>query len=165
MSAERPASTTSPTSSLPPLQFQYRGHDILDLLKDARNYNRWLADQVLVAKPGHSTRTVDLGAGRGTFSDLVRARGLNVECVEPDADNRRELHRLGFIVRGALQEFDSESLDYIFSLNVLEHVDEDEALVAAAFSRLRHGGRFFVFVPAFPILWSRLDDHVEHARR
>jgi hypothetical protein len=48
---------------------------------------------------------------------------------------------------------------------VLEHVPEDEALVRAVFSRLRSGGLFFIFVPAFPILWSRLDDYVEHQRR
>lgn len=64
-----------------------------------------------------------------------------------------------------MEERDPESCDYVYTLNVLEHVPDDEALVRIVFSRLRKGNRFFIFVPAFPILWSSLDDHVEHQRR
>ena len=64
-----------------------------------------------------------------------------------------------------MDEHEPESLDYVYTLNVLEHVADDEALVRAALSRLRRGGRIFIYVPAFPILWSTLDDHVEHKRR
>ncbi|MFL6583420.1 MAG: class I SAM-dependent methyltransferase [Chthoniobacterales bacterium] len=135
------------------------------MLKDARNYNNWLADQVFAAQPADAKRVLDLGAGRGTFSELLRARGLKVECVEPDPDNQQELRRLGFSVHPSLDDLEPESVDYTFTLNVLEHVRDDQALAAAAFSRLRTGGRFFVFVPAFRLLWSRLDDHVQHERR
>jgi SAM-dependent methyltransferase len=146
-------------------QFQYRGHDILDLLKDARNYNSWLVDQVITAAPPRAAKIVDLGAGRGTFAEMLRVRGLDVRCVEPDAENQVVLREIGFQVATGLEEHEPGSCDYIYTLNVLEHVPEDEALVRVAFSRLRNGGRFFIFVPAFPILWSRLDDHVEHQRR
>jgi SAM-dependent methyltransferase len=135
------------------------------LLKDARNYNGWLADQVLAARPAHSTKIADLGAGRGTFAELLRARGLEVSCIEPDPENQAVLRQLGFPVQAAAEEHEPESLDYVYTLNVLEHVPDDGALVGAVFSRLRKGGRLFVFVPAFPVLWSRLDDHVEHQRR
>jgi SAM-dependent methyltransferase len=153
----RPSTATSP--------FQYRGHDILDLLKEARNYNGWLTDQVLAAKPAHSAKVADLGAGRGTFAERLRARGLEVSCIEPDPENQAVLRQLGFPVQAATEEHEPESLDYVYTLNVLEHVPDDGALVRAVFSRLRKGGRLFVFVPAFPVLWSRLDDHVEHQRR
>jgi len=146
-------------------QFQYRGHDILDLLKEARNYNRWLADQVVAAAPPQAGKIVDLGAGRGTFAEMLRARGLEVNCVEPDPENQIVLRENGFPVATGMEEHEPGSCDYIFTLNVLEHVPEDEALVRVAFSRLRNCGRLFVFVPAFPILWSRLDDYVEHQRR
>lgn len=64
-----------------------------------------------------------------------------------------------------MEEHGPKSLDYVYTLNVLEHVPDDESLVRAVFTRLRSGGLFFVFVPAFPILWSKLDDHVQHQRR
>lgn len=96
---------------------------------------------------------------------MLRARGLEASCVEPDAENQSVLRRLGFQVQAAMDEYPLASLDYVYTLNVLEHVPDDETLVRAVFSRLRSGGRLFVFVPAYPVLWSRFDDYVEHQRR
>jgi SAM-dependent methyltransferase len=151
--------------SSPVSQFQYRGHDILDLLKEARNYNRWLITQVSSAKPPGAQTIVDLGAGRGTFAEALRLLGVDVDCVEPDPGNQAVLRDSGLRVRTSMDEHEPGSCDYVYTLNVLEHVPNDEALIRSVFSRLRSGGHFFVFVPAFPILWSSLDDHVEHQRR
>jgi SAM-dependent methyltransferase len=165
MSAKLPASSDVSMSSRRMAPFEYRGHDILDLLKRAKNYNRWLTDQVLAAKPPGARKIIDLGAGRGTFAEMLRARGLEIDCVEPDPENQGLLREIGFPVQATINEQEIESIDYIYTLNVLEHVPEDKELVRAIFSRLRRGGRLFVFVPAFPLLWSRLDDHVQHQRR
>lgn len=165
MSAQPPAPLESSPLPTANSSFQYRGHDILDLLKEARNYNRWLTDQVYSAKPPGAARIADLGAGRGTFAEMLRERGLEIACVEPDPENQVILRQSGFSVQATLDEHEPESLDYVYTLNVLEHVPDDEALVRAVFSRLRKGGRLFIFVPAFPVLWSRLDDYVEHQRR
>lgn len=120
---------------------------------------------MVAAKPSGAARIVDLGAGRGTFAEMLRARGLEIECVEPDPENQVTLRENGFLVQAGMDEHDPESIDYVYTLNVLEHVPDDEGLVREVFSRLRRGSRLFIFVPAFPILWSRLDDHVEHQRR
>jgi SAM-dependent methyltransferase len=120
---------------------------------------------VIAARPPTAAKIVDLGAGRGTFAEMLRARGLKIECVEPDPANQVKLHELGFPVQAGMEECEPESIDYVYTLNVLEHVPDDKALVGEVFSRLRSGGRLFIFVPAFPILWSRLDDYVEHQRR
>jgi SAM-dependent methyltransferase len=162
MSSQPPAPLQPSTATS---LFQYRGHDILDLLKDARNYNSWLTDQIIAAKPTHAAKIADLGAGCGTLAEMLRARGLDVCCVEPDPENQAVLRRLGFSVEAAMEEKEPESLDYVYTLNVLEHVPDDEALVGVVFSRLRKGGRLFIFVPAYPVLWSRLDDCIEHQRR
>ena len=163
--SSKPVSLQPSPPSTASSSFRYRGHDILDLLKGARNYNRWLANQVVAAKPPHATKIADLGAGRGTFAEMLRARGLEIDCVEPDPENQTILRERGFPVQTSINEHEAESIDYVYTLNVLEHVPEDEELVRAVFSRLRRGGRLFIFVPAFPLLWSRLDDHVEHQRR
>ncbi len=96
---------------------------------------------------------------------MLRARGLQIECVEPDAANQALLRELGFTVHTGMEDIAAGEVDYVFTLNVLEHVPDHEALVQAVFSTLRAGGRLFIFVPAFPVLWSRLDDYVEHQRR
>ena len=154
-----------PLHSIANSLFQYRGHDILDLLKDARNYNRWLADQVIAAKPSDAKQVVDLGAGRGTFAEMLRTAGWEINCVEPDRENQLILRERGFAVQATMGEHEPESLDYVYTLNVLEHVPKDEDLLRDVFSRLRSGGRLFIFVPAFPMLWSELDNYVEHQRR
>ena len=165
MSAQPPAPIQSSAVSTANSSFQYRGHDILDWLREARNYNRWVAGQVYSARPGAARKIADLGAGRGTFAEMLRARGWGIECVEPDPENQAILRQNGFPVVATMEEHEPESIDYVYTLNVLEHVPDDEALARAIFSRLRKGGRLFIFVPAFPILWSRLDDYVEHQRR
>ncbi len=115
--------------------------------------------------PRDARKITDLGAGGGTFPEMLRARGFEADCVEPDPENQTILRRLGFSVAATMEEHEPESIDYVYTLNVLEHVPDDEALTRAVFSRLRRGGRLFIFVPAFPILWSALDDYVEHQRR
>lgn len=163
--SSNPASAQPLPPSTAGSRFQYRGHDVLDLLKGARNYNRWLADQVWAAKPSQTAKIVDLGAGLGTFAEMLRARGLAIDCVEPDHENQAILRDLGFPVKTTIDDHEAESIDYVYTLNVLEHVPEDEELVQAVFARLRRGGHLFIFVPAFPVLWTSLDDHVEHQRR
>ena len=165
MSAEPPAPFHSPPPSTASPPFHYRGHDILDLLKEATNYNRWLTDQVVAAKPPGAAQIADLGAGRGTFAEMLRARGLEISCIEPDPENQIILRQSGFSVRATMDEHEAGTIDYVYTLNVLEHVPNDEDLLRAVFNRLRRGGRLFIFVPAFPILWSRLDDDVQHQRR
>jgi SAM-dependent methyltransferase len=165
MSAKLPASLQPSPPSTSHFPFQFRGHDILDLLREARNYNRWLTNKIIAGKPLRAAKIADLGAGRGTLAEMLRARGLGISCVEPDPENQAVLRRLGFQVHSTMEEYELGSLDYVYTLNVLEHVNDDEALVRVAFSRLRRGGRIFIYVPAFPILWSTLDDHVEHRRR
>jgi SAM-dependent methyltransferase len=53
----------------------------------------------------------------------------------------------------------------IFTSNVLEHIEDDRAVLASLRERLSPGGVLIVFVPAFMLLWTRLDDKVGHFRR
>lgn len=115
--------------------------------------------------PADASTVVDLGSGRGTFSELLRQRGVPVTCVEPDTENQQLLCDLGFTVDAGVDTLRAGSVDFVFTLNVLEHVPEDDILVRQVLTCLRPGGRLFIFVPAFPVLWSPLDDYVEHQRR
>ncbi len=57
------------------------------------------------------------------------------------------------------------SVDAIASLNVLEHVAEDESALAEMRRVLRPGGRAAVVVPAGPGLYDFYDRHLQHERR
>jgi hypothetical protein len=50
-------------------------------------------------------------------------------------------------------------------MDVLEHVDDDVALLKEYMDKVPHGSRFLITVPAFQFLWSGHDDFLEHKRR
>jgi len=58
-----------------------------------------------------------------------------------------------------------QAYDVIGAFDVLEHVDDDRAVIARVRQALRPGGRFVLTVPQYKWMWSRLDDIVEHKRR
>lgn len=142
----------------------YSGIDNLEVLENAVNYNRFLIDAVVRASVGGNT-AIDFGAGEGTLSAAARERGLNVTCVEPDPRLRERLRGMGFEVYADLGEVEDESQEFIYSINVLEHIEDDEASLVELFSKLRPGGRFFLYIPALNLLFSSMDRKIGHYRR
>lgn len=55
--------------------------------------------------------------------------------------------------------------DLVALLDVLEHVEEDRASLAALGRKLAPGGRLLITVPAMPWLWSSHDEAHHHKRR
>ncbi|MEX0643759.1 MAG: methyltransferase domain-containing protein, partial [Parvularculaceae bacterium] len=53
----------------------------------------------------------------------------------------------------------------VMMIDVIEHVDDDVALIADYARRAAPGARFVVSVPAFDFLWSSHDEFLEHRRR
>lgn len=111
-------------------------------------------------------RILDVGCGDGVLLDRLGAWG-HAEGIEPDAQTlgpdaaHRQVH---------LGPFDAtfrpaEPFDLVLFLDVLEHLDDPVASLARARALLRHGGRVFVSVPAFPLLWTRHDTLNHHRRR
>ena len=49
--------------------------------------------------------------------------------------------------------------------NVLEHIEDDGEALRQIFARLRPGGCLAIWVPAFPLLYSKFDRSVGHHRR
>jgi SAM-dependent methyltransferase len=58
-----------------------------------------------------------------------------------------------------------DSLDFIYTSNVLEHIEYDEDILRNLATKLKTGGTIAIYVPAFPILFSNLDRNVGHFRR
>lgn len=50
-------------------------------------------------------------------------------------------------------------------MDVLEHVDDDLALLSDYVGKVPSGSGFLITVPAFSFLWSAHDDFLEHKRR
>ena len=145
------------------METQYSGVDLLTALESAEHYNEYLTHLVRGAAPGNEL--VDFGAGIGTFAQRLRRHGCRVLCVEPDPAQRQRLIELGFDVFADIDLLLDNSVPFIFSLNVFEHINDDAAALKQIYWKLEAGGMLLVYVPAFRCLWSSLDDKVCHFRR
>ena len=150
--------------------FVYSGTE-LDAMAEARNYCRWILD---FFAPYLGQKVIEIGAGAGTFSQLLLSSGRASELIlfEPGANLFPLLQqRFGNDPRVHLQSgsFDpsvlEEPADSIVLVNVLEHISDDDALLLQIRQSLRPGGRVLLFVPALEWNYGSLDKAFEHHRR
>lgn len=144
----------------------YTGTANLEVMREAVRYNRFLHKLVKSHGPvlSDDDLVMDFGAGIGTFSDILDLPRTNMLCVESDPRQRQILAANGFTT-AVLDDIADGSLAYAYSLNVLEHIPDDRGVLKAVAGKLKPGGRLFIYVPAFQVLWSPMDDLVEHVRR
>ena len=142
----------------------YTGAENLEVMKEAVNYNRMLID-VVKRHARRGERVLDFGAGVGTFALPMQRDGYAVECVELDDAQRATLAAQGLTVHRTLEGIRDGSVDFVYTLNVLEHIDDDVGALRDIGRTLREDGRLLVYVPAFPVLFTRMDQRVGHLRR
>lgn len=142
----------------------YTGVDNLEVMQEAVNYNRYLLNTVRKYAPARA-RVLDFGAGGGQFAAPLKAQGMDVTALEPDQLLQQRLRAQGLPVVGSLDELPNGSFDYIYTLNVLEHIEEDAAVLRSLREKLTNGGRLLIYVPAFPVLYTSMDAKVGHVRR
>lgn len=140
----------------------YTGIDNLEFMAGAKNYNAFLLSLV-VDGVDETVEFTDFGAGSGTFARMLDKRGVSVRCVEPDATLAGRLSEIGLSVNASLEEIGP--IEYLYSLNVLEHIEDDRLTVCEIFDRMNAGGKVFFYVPAFMVLYTSMDRKVGHFRR
>jgi SAM-dependent methyltransferase len=135
-------------------------------------YNRWMFEQLAPAITG---RVLEIGSGTGTMSAFLQgAPRLALTDVEPDS--LRDLAaRFGSqpgvtvdawdLNEEAPERLRGEAFDTVVCLNVLEHIEDDEAALRRMHERLAPGGRLVLLVPAHPLLFNGFDRGVRHFRR
>lgn len=162
--AGRPAATRQPGDAAGSDR-AFEAPDLIEVMEQAVRYNRFLIDE-LSAWAGGARRLLDFGAGNGRFCAALQERGHAMHAVEPDASLRERIAARGVDARESLDAFPPDlRFEGVYSVNVLEHVEDDLGLLRAFRERLAPGGRLFVYVPAFPLLFSANDRRVGHLRR
>jgi len=138
--------------------------DNLEMMVKARRYNNFLLS--LIRKYTKQDCTViDFGSGIGIFARELHGNGVHISCVEPDPTHAAIAAAAGLPVSRSLDDIQDMSVDYIYALNVLEHIEDDEATLMKIWSKLKPDGVLLVYVPAFQILYSSMDRKVGHFRR
>ena len=143
----------------------------LDNLDDATHYASWIVDLV---RPYVRGDVCEVGSGHGTLTTLLAPLGQvdRVVACEPSdravevlddrvaGDSRVEVVHGDFDIAAKDRSFDS-----VVVVNVLEHIEDDAAAMAAFAASLREGGHVVVFAPAFEALYSEFDGRIGHYRR
>lgn len=142
----------------------YTGTENLEVMAEAVNYNRFLLDLVCAAAR-KGDRIVDFGAGIGTFAAPLQQAGYDVCCVEPDAAQLHLLRGKGLNAVESIDRVPPGTVDYLYTLNVLEHIAEDRVALQSIRRTFRDGGRLLIYVPAFMVLFTGMDRRVGHVRR
>jgi len=142
----------------------FEAPDLIEVMEEAVRYNRFLVDCLLAWCPPRG-RVLDFGAGNGRFARALRAEGHDVHAVEPDPALRARMEADGIPTFGALPGPDEPRFGAVYSINVLEHVEDDHGLLRDLHDRLVPGGRLLLYTPAFAVLFSANDVRVGHVRR
>ncbi len=138
-------------------------------LESARNYRSALIREF---RPHLRGRVLEVGGGVGQFTGLLLGEAAigHLQVVEPEAGFAARL-RQDFpgldLVEGTIAAVPAaEAFDALVSVNVLEHIQEDERELAAYREPLAtRRGALCLFVPARPEIFGSIDGDFGHQRR
>jgi len=106
----------------------------------------------------------DVGAGSGYFASIFVKNGKtnNAYCIDPfySQDQLGKKNDLTFV-----ENPPSQKADLLLFIDVLEHIEDDLALLKSYISNSSRDALFVISVPAFKSLWSNHDVFLEHFRR
>lgn len=149
---------------------------LIELVSNVEKRHFWFASRngVIVSTlrsvvgPLSGRNVLDVGCGTGFVMAALEAAGLN--AVGTDM-HRSGLTRAAGRVTGPLVLSDATTLpfladfDIVTLCDVIEHVDDDVAVLRQAARTLRPGGHVLVTVPADSRLWTKYDEVIGHKRR
>jgi SAM-dependent methyltransferase len=140
------------------------------------DYHWWFASRTraLIAIMDHllpktaDFRLLDVGCGAGNMIHHLSHYG-QVKGIEIDPRPVKMAHQRGYDVDqfDATQPmpFGDNCFDAVTALDVIEHNQDDLAILADSYRVLKPGGYMIITVPALMWLWSHNDDINAHVRR
>lgn len=128
---------------------------------------RWLERAMAEGGMNADAILVDVGAGTGGMLARLRGRCRTIGVEYAPAGVAFARSRGLEVVRGGLPDLPlrSGAFDLALSMDVFEHLEDDQAAMRAVRRVLRPGGRLIATVPALRWLWSAHDEALHHFRR
>lgn len=146
----------------------------LDLFAYAHNWKAYWSKMI---DPFMGKNILEVGAGIGTNTKFFLQGDQRIKkwtCLEPDiklAEHiaskiaKSQQSKLSICTQ-TLEEFRSEEkFDTILYIDVLEHIESDQAEIELAKQFLNVGGYLIILVPAHNFLYSEFDKSIGHFRR
>jgi 2-polyprenyl-3-methyl-5-hydroxy-6-metoxy-1,4-benzoquinol methylase len=152
-------------------EWKYVGSE-LDLFTAVRHWKAYWSGEI---RPFVKGDVLEVGAGIGSNTRYLDRGDLKrYVCLEPDRELVERLTaQLGCrsprryeVICGTLESLSAgDRFDTIVYIDVLEHIEDDQAELRKAAARLRPGGRLIVLSPAHQWLYTPFDKALGHCRR
>lgn len=152
----------------------------MDLIEITDNTNRhpWELNRVRVMSSVFSEYVsvrypltiADIGSGDCFFIEAL-SKELSVKNIEHQVYAVDKEYRQNFITKDKvtilnnIELLEDESLDVVFMMDLLEHVEDDMDFVHTVYRKLKVDGVLIVTVPAYQFLFSSHDVYLKHFRR
>jgi 2-polyprenyl-3-methyl-5-hydroxy-6-metoxy-1,4-benzoquinol methylase len=153
------------------------GHATLEVIGMADKLNEWMYTTI---KPYSKGKILEIGSGIGNISAFFLEDNFEITLSDIRDNYCNELRtkfssfsNLNGVEKIDLVHPDFEieyagllnSYDTLFSLNVIEHIENDSLAIKNCYKLLKKDGRLIILVPAFQCLFNQFDIQLEHYRR
>ena len=135
----------------------YTGRDNLDVMNLAKNYNNHIFNWIDGNK---NMEILDFGAGNGEFCNRFNNETINAIEIDDTLRERIKCHSFKNI-----NDLNNKKFGLIYSLNVLEHIEDDNNIVNNLSTLLEDNGIIKILVPAKQEIYTKMDEKVGHFRR
>lgn len=136
--------------------------EALETMEVAINYNNYIFKKILSEISGN--QILDFGAGFGLFCKFLQEENKNIYALEINKKAIKVLKERNISTFNKLNKIDIKFSE-ITSLNVLEHIDDDSSLLNQISNLLILNGKIILYLPASMMVWTELDEIVNHKRR
>jgi len=154
------------------MDFEKANTFTLSMLEEAPAYNRWIFEKF---RPYLGEDILEIGCGLGNLTGFLLSE-RRVFVIDINASYLRTVsHKfqghlnLKGVFLWDIQQKLSQNLrfpvDTIVCSNVLEHVEDDDAVLRNFYQLLPRGGRLILLLPALKVLYNALDRELGHFRR
>ena len=152
-------------------RLEYSGtEELMDSEEGLDRYNRDVVKKIiqgfgLERHSGQLVSVLEFGAGTGVLAEIWESDyGITPTCVEIAPSLQKILISKGFKTLDNIAKL-SQDQGFIYTSNVLEHIEDDLGALIQIRSHLEIEGKLAIYVPALPFLFSDLDRRVGHFRR
>ena len=147
-------------------------NQVQDDLYDIEDESWWfqLRARLILSASKHFLKknrlTIDVGGGNGYTTMVMKRAGFRMGLLEPSYKACIHAKERGIdpVICGSIGR-QEDKWQQCMLLDVLEHIEDDEAFIRALFKEMKPEGRLLITVPAMKVLWSSEDDEAGHFRR